>query len=71
MNIGLIAHDSKKKLMQNFVLLTEASSTRISYLQREQQGVLLKKQLILAFTSFSQDILAVTSSFALRLNIII
>lgn len=47
MNIGLIAHDSKKKLMQNLCMLTGESSVSMSYLQQELQEDLLKKLLIL------------------------
>ena len=44
MNIGLIAHDAKKKLMQNFciayrgilILRTEVFSANTNYMQPEQ-----------------------------------
>ena len=45
MNIGLIAHDSKKKLIS--ALLTGESSVSMSYLQQELQEDLLKRLLIL------------------------
>lgn len=35
MNIGLIAHDAKKKLMQNFVLHTGEFFVKMNFLQRE------------------------------------
>ena len=46
MNIGLIAHDSKKKLMQNLCIAGE-SLVSMNYLQQELQEDLLKKLLIL------------------------
>ena len=39
MNIGFIAHESKKKLLQNFVLHTEESSASISSMRPEHPGV--------------------------------
>lgn len=47
MNIGLIAHDSKKNLCRISALLTGESSVSMSYLQQELQEDLLKKLLIL------------------------
>ena len=38
MNIGLVAHDAKKKLMQNFCIAYRGSSANMSYTLRRQQG---------------------------------
>ena len=39
MNIGLVAHDSKKKLMQNFCIAYREFWQKTSCLQPEQQDV--------------------------------
>ncbi len=36
MNIGLIAHDSKKKLMQNFCIAYRGFFRRMNFMQPEQ-----------------------------------
>lgn len=35
MNIGLIAHDAKKKLMQNFCIAYRGILCKMNFLQRE------------------------------------
>ena len=37
MNIGLIAHDSKKKLMQNFCIAYRGICVNTHYMQQVQQ----------------------------------
>lgn len=39
MNIGLVAHDSKKKLMQNFCIAYRGILAKTSCLQPEQPDV--------------------------------
>ncbi len=36
MNVGLIAHESKKKLMQNFCIAYRESSANTHFMQPEQ-----------------------------------
>ena len=60
MNIGLIAHDAKKKLMQNFYI--EEFLISMSFTQQELPEDLLRRLPILQFTNILQDILAVSSS---------
>ncbi len=38
MNIGLVAHDSKKKLIQNFCIAYRAFYVSMSCMQLEQQA---------------------------------
>ena len=61
MNIGLIAHDAKKKLMQNFCIAYRGILSK-SFTQQELPEDLLRRLPILQFTNISQDILAVSSS---------
>ena len=56
MNIGLIAHDSKKKLMQNFC---------IAY-----RGILCKNELYATSTNFLPDIWEENTRWEPRLRII-
>ena len=46
MKIALIAHDAKKKLMQNFVLHTEEYVPNMILLPRERQAGLWKRSQI-------------------------
>lgn len=39
MNIGLIAHDAKKKLMQNFCIAYRGILSKMNYMQQERQDV--------------------------------
>ena len=43
MNIGLIAHDSKKKLMQNFCIAYEEYYVKMNYMQQERQEDLWRR----------------------------
>lgn len=43
MNIGLIAHDGKKKLMQNFCIAYRGILNKLNCLQPQQQEDLLRK----------------------------
>lgn len=69
MNIGLIAHDSKKKLMQNFCIAYKGILNKNQLFATGTTGGLLKKLLIYRYISFLPDILVVTSSYVHRLNI--
>ena len=65
MNIGLIAHDSKKKLMQNFCIAYKGILNKNQLFATGTTGRLL----IYRYISFLPDILVVTSSYVHRLNI--
>ena len=68
MNIGLIAHDSKKKLMQNFCIAYRGILSKNELYATGTTGRLIE-EVTSMFISIWQDIWVVPSSLVHRLNI--
>lgn len=68
MNIGLVAHDSKKKLMQNFCIAYRGILAKNELLQPEQPDVSLRKLRTFRFTNTLPDTSVVRSSLVHRLS---
>ena len=64
MNIGLVAHDAKKKLMQNFCIAYRGILSKHNLYATETTGILVENVTNL------RDILEESSSSVPRLNII-
>ena len=67
MNIGLIAHDAKKKLMQNFCIAYRGILSKHSLYATETTGALIESVTNL---NFFRDISVESNSFPLRLKAI-
>ena len=67
MNIGLVAHDAKKKLMQNFCIAYRGILSKHNLYATETTGILVENVTNL---SIFRDILEESSSSVPRLNII-
>ena len=70
MNIGLIAHDAKKKLMQNFCIAYRGILSKHELYATETTGILVENVTNLSITNFCPDTLAANSSLVPRSNTI-
>ena len=68
MNIGLIAHDAKKKLMQNFCIAYRGILSKHNLYATETTGLLVENVTNLSIHKFLPVISAENSSLALRSN---
>ena len=68
MNIGLIAHDGKKKLMQNFCIAYRGILNKHELFATATTGRLIEE--VTNLTNIWQDHLVENSRWLLRLNII-
>ena len=69
MNIGLIAHDAKKKLMQNFCIAYRGILSKHSLYATETTGALIESETLISI-NFFRDISVESNSFPLRLKAI-
>ena len=69
MNIGLIAHDGKKKLMQNFCIAYRGILNKHELFATATTGRLIE-EVTSRYTNIWQDHLVENSRWLLRLNII-
>ena len=56
MNLGIIAHNSKKVLIEDFCMHTRISLPNMKYMKPEQQEEELRRQPVFTFTSFLPEV---------------